>query len=286
MKARAYAKINWYLNILGKLSNGYHQLEMIMQHIDLYDDLDVQLLPDQQLTLKIENAESLAASEDNLIIRAARLLQSETGSPLGASIVLNKRIPMGAGLGGGSADAAAALIALNKLWKLNRSLHELQRIGVRIGADIPYCLESHPAIVCGIGEQVRPLEIQNECWLLLLKPEASLSTKEVFVRYRHQDSERADLERTVSMLKTGEYRSLQSCCINSLQTPAIELLPPIQNLIQILYKNGAHFAQMSGSGSAVYGVFASRDEAKQAFHSVGCPCYRIVTKTLRTAEAL
>lgn len=287
MIAKAYAKINWYLKVLGKLPSGYHDLESVMQHIDLHDDLHFEPLPDSRLELSVEGADALSASDDNLVLKAARVLQ-RTGNPAqGASIRLIKRIPMGAGLGGGSADAAATLLALNRMWGLGFPLGDLQRMGASVGADIPYCLESRPALVRGIGEKVTPLHIDGECPLLLLKPDASLSTREVFSRFSQSDIiPGANARMTVKCLQSAQYSSLREVCINSLQAPAAELLPEISRLIASLYQSGAEFAQMSGSGSAVFGVFSSLNAARAAMQSIAHTGVSILTKTLRLAEAL
>ncbi len=286
MIAKAYAKINWYLQVLGKLPNGYHELESVMQHIDLHDNLHFEPLPDGRLELFIEGTDALSASEGNLILRAARMLQAMGDTSKGATVRLIKRIPMGAGLGGGSADAAATFLALNRMWALGFSLGDLQRMGSSIGADIPYCLESRPALVRGIGEQVTPLHIDGECSLLLLKPDASLSTREVFSRFSQADIPGASAQMTVKCLQGAQYSALREVCVNSLQAPSAELLPEILRLIDSLYKNGAEFAQMSGSGSAVFGVFSSLHAAQAAMRNIAHTGVSILAKTLKLAEAL
>ena len=286
MNVKAYAKINWYLYVKGKRPDGYHDLDMIMQHIDLHDDLYIENLSDNELRLGITGSDALSISDDNLIIKAARLLQTYSGTTQGAYIRLEKRIPIGAGLGGGSADAAAVLTGLNRLWGLNYTLHQLQQIGLQIGADVPYCLEPGPAIVSGIGEQVQKVDFQQEAWLILLKPEASLSTKDVFAGYRHAGSEVPRLNDAAAAIKCGRWELLYQFCVNSLQAPAAGMLPEICQLIDILKNNGALFAQMSGSGSAVFGVFDTKEDAVLAYHRIEQPGIRILAKTLRTAAAL
>ena len=286
MNVKAYAKINWYLYVKGKRPDGYHDLDMIMQHIDLHDDLYIENLSDNELRLGITGSDALSTSDDNLIIKAARLLQTRSGTTQGAYIRLEKRIPIGAGLGGGSADAAAVLTGLNRLWGLNYTLHQLQQIGLQIGADVPYCLEPGPAIVSGIGEQVQKVDFQQEAWLILLKPEASLSTKDVFAGYRHAGSEVPRLNDAAAAIKCGRWELLYQFCVNSLQAPAAGMLPEIRQLIDILKNNGALFAQMSGSGSAVFGVFDTKEDAVLAYHRIEQPGIRILAKTLRTAAAL
>ena len=286
MNVKAYAKINWYLYVKGKRPDGYHDLDMIMQHIDLHDDLYIENLSDNELRLGITGSDALSISDDNLIIKAARLLQTRSGTTQGADIRLEKRIPIGAGLGGGSADAAAVLTGLNRLWGLNYTLHQLQQIGLQIGADVPYCLEPGPAIVSGIGEQVQKVDFQQEAWLILLKPEASLSTKDVFAGYRHAGSEVPRLNDAAAAISSGRWELLYQFCVISLQAPAAGMLPEICQLIDILKKNGALFAQMSGSGSAVFGVFDTKEDAVLAYHRIEQPGIRILAKTLRTAAAL
>ena len=286
MNVKAYAKINWYLYVKGKRPDGYHDLDMIMQHIDLHDDLYIENLSDNELRLGITGSDALSTSDDNLIIKAARLLQTRSGTTRGAYIRLEKRIPIGAGLGGGSADAAAVLTGLNRLWGLNYTLHQLQQIGLQIGADVPYCLEPGPAIVSGIGEQVQKVDFQQEAWLILLKPEASLSTKDVFAGYRHAVHEASRLNDAASAIAGGRWELLNQVGVNSLQAPAAGMLPEISQLIETLKSNGALFAQMSGSGSAVFGVFDTKEDAELAYQRMIVPGIRILAKTLRIAEAL
>ena len=286
MNVKAYAKINWYLYVKGKRPDGYHDLDMIMQHIDLHDDLYIENLSDNELRLGITGSDALSTSDDNLIIKAARLLQTRSGTTQGAYIRLEKRIPIGAGLGGGSADAAAVLTGLNRLWGLNYTLHQLQQIGLQIGADVPYCLEPGPAIVSGIGEQVQKVDFQQEAWLILLKPEASLSTKDVFAGYRHAGCEVPRLNDAAAAIKSGRWELLYQVGVNSLQAPAAGMLPEISQLIETLKSNGALFAQMSGSGSAVFGVFDTKEDAELAYQRIIGPGIRILAKTLRIAEAL
>lgn len=286
MNVKAYAKINWYLYIKGKRPDGYHDLEMIMQHIDLYDDLYVDVLPDKELRLKIIGSDDLNSEGDNLIIRAARLLQTRSGTDQGAGITLEKRIPIGAGLGGGSADAAAVLAGLNRMWGLNYPLSQLQQIGLHIGADVPYCLEPGPAIVRGIGEKVQSVDFKQEAWLVILKPATSLSTKVVFSKYRPDGSAAPLLDEAAAAIASGRWELLKQAGVNSLQAPAVSILPEINELIETLKKSGALYTQMSGSGSAVFGVFDTKADAVLAYQRIKGPNIRILTKTLRTAEAL
>ena len=180
MEIQARAKINWTLNVTGKREDGYHLLDMLMQPIALHDTLYIEEA--EGLTLTVEGMDGLSAGDDNLVLRAARVLQALCGIAKGADLRLVKRIPMGAGLGGGSADAAAALKGLNKLWGIGLDLPALCRIGERLGADIPFCLHDAPRRAQGIGEILTPIE-SGVFPLILLQPCAALSTKEVFTAY-------------------------------------------------------------------------------------------------------
>ena len=180
MEIQARAKINWTLNVTGKRQDGYHLLDMLMQPIALHDTLIIEKA--EGLALTVEGMGDLSAGEDNLVLRAARALQALCGISRGASLHLIKRIPMGAGLGGGSADAAAALKGLNKLWGIGLDLPALCRIGERLGADIPFCLHDAPRRAQGIGEILTTIE-SGVFPLILLQPCAALSTKEVFTAY-------------------------------------------------------------------------------------------------------
>lgn len=288
MIVRAYAKINWFLQVIGKKENGYHDLEMIMQHIDLYDELHIKQTVNKGLILQINNSEVLAADDSNLIIKAANLIRNAGGILSGLHIRLSKHIPIGAGLGGGSADAAAVLHALNLFYKLNYPLIKLQELGIKIGADVPYCLEEKPAIVKGVGENVIPVSFAKEHWMVLLKPEESLSTKDVFSHYNiNNDLHVYNLEKSINALEINDFIELNKYCGNSLEAPAIAILPEIEILKSELTHSGALFAQMSGSGSAVFGVFDTQNEAKKAWSILKMKYHNcILTRSLKKATAI
>ena len=288
MIVRAYAKINWFLQVMGKRANGYHELEMIMQHIDLYDELSIETTTNKDVVLEIKNSDVLAADDNNLIIKAANLMQDAGNIRSGLHIKLNKHIPIGAGLGGGSADAAAIMLALNNFYSLNYPLEKLQVIGIKIGADVPYCLEERPAIVKGIGESVTSINFTKEQWIILLKPKESLSTKDVFSHYsKNNDIYTYNLKKSVAAIENNDFSGLNNYCGNSLEAPAIYLLPEIEILKLELIRCGALFSQMSGSGSAVFGVFESKDMAKMAWLTLKKKYQNcILTRTLAKATAI
>ena len=175
-KQRAYAKINLGLDVLRRRPDGYHEVKMVMQTVDIYDDLFLEKTEKPGVELQIEGSE-LTAGKDNLICRAAELFMEEKGIAGGVKIRLVKRIPIAAGMAGGSSDAAATLRGMNELWETGCSVQELQELGVRLGADIPYCVVGGTMLSEGIGEILTPLPAPPECVLLIAKPEISVSTK-------------------------------------------------------------------------------------------------------------
>lgn len=262
MKIQTRGKINWTLDVTGRRADGYHLLDMLMQPIALHDTLSI--LPADDLALAIDGAPDLSPGEDNLILRAARALQKEYGVLSGARIALTKRIPMGAGLGGGSADAAAALKGLNALWGLGADLAALCRIGEGLGADVPFCLHDAPRRARGIGEILTPMESRTYP-LVLLQPCAALSTREVFAAYHASpDIRPPDTARAAKALSVGDLAALREYAGNVLESASIPLRPEIAQAKKSLYESGAAFSQMTGSGSVVFGAFEDRETAAQA----------------------
>ncbi len=278
MEIQARAKINWTLNVTGQRPDGYHLLDMLMQPIALCDTLRMETA--QGLSLMVEGADTLSAREDNLVLRAAKALQSAGGISLGAKMTLTKRIPMGAGLGGGSADAAATLRGLNALWGLHFDLTALCEIGARLGADIPFCLHDAPRRAQGIGEILSPIK-SHVFPLILLQPCAALSTKEVFTAYHASpDIVPADTEKALNALEAGDLSALRAWAGNALESASIPMRPEIAQAKDALYQQGAAFAQMTGSGSVVFGAFEAQDKARQAYEALKenySPC--ILTET-------
>ncbi len=265
MEIQARGKINWTLNVVGRREDGYHLLDMLMQPIALADKL--RLEPAAELHLTIDGAPSLSC-RDNLILRAAKALQAAGHTNQGASIRLLKRIPMGAGLGGGSADAAAALKGLNELWGLHCPLDALCDLGARIGADVPFCLHDAPRRAQGIGERLSPI-VSRVYPLVLVQPCEALSTKEVFTAYHESAAIRpADTEAAIRALASGDLSALRVCGGNGLESASIPLRPQIARAKAALYAAGAAFSQMTGSGSVVFGAFDRPEDARRAFDSL------------------
>lgn len=265
MEIQARGKINWTLNVVGRREDGYHLLDMLMQPIELHDTLIMEKA--EGLSLSIEGGEGLSAGEDNLVLRAGRALQARTQTAQGARLRLIKRIPMGAGLGGGSADAAAALKGLNILWGLGLDLNALCRIGETLGADIPFCLHDSPRRAQGIGEVLTPIE-SGVFPLVLVQPCAALSTKEVFGAYHSASFSPPDTQAAISALQRRDLAALSQCAANVLESASIPLRPQISQAKSALFRAGAAFAQMTGSGSAVFGAFREEEEARKAWETL------------------
>lgn len=261
--AKAYAKINWALDILATRENGYHELDMLMQSISLHDTLS--FTPAQDVLLLTDGSPD-PYGEKNLIVRAARLLQKETGCTQGARIELTKRTPAMAGLGGGSADCAVALIALNRMWNLNIAEDRLYELGFSLGADVPFCLMGGLARVGGLGEQLNRLNAPEAPEMLLIMPDGGLSTGAVFGEYDRNMrlDPPVDMDKAEKALVSGDYRTLDEVAQNVLTGPAMRVSAAVGQAIERLRANGAVFARMSGSGSAVFGVFENAETAEKA----------------------
>ena len=262
MQVQARGKINWTLNVTGVRPDGYHLLDMLMKPIALCDTLILEDADD--ISLCIDGAEGLSPGEDNLVLRAAFALREKYHVSRGAGIRLIKRIPMGAGLGGGSADAAAALKGLCALWGLDADMDALCRLGLRLGADVPFCLHDAPRRAQGIGEILTPFE-SRVYPLILLQPCRALSTREVFAAYHRGDFRRADNERSMEALGAGNLFALRETAANALESASIPMRPEIAEAKEALYETGAALAQMTGSGSVVFGAYETNEAADKAF---------------------
>ena len=267
MLLRAYAKINWSLDITGVREDGYHFMDMVMQPVSLYDEID--LRPDRSLFITTGGWPRCRADESNLAWRAADLLRKETGYSGGASIHVHKSIPIGAGMGGGSADAAAVLFGLNRLWNTGLSREDLERLGLQLGADIPFALRGGLARTRGIGEDLQNHPCLYHYWLVLWQPCAGLSTGRVFSLWKASPAlPRPDIEKNLEALGKGDFTSLCASLGNVLQPISASLCPEIGEACSRLTGLGAAAALMTGSGSAVFGLFRGEAAAKKAFDSL------------------
>jgi len=263
MLLKGFAKINWSLDITGVRPDGYHLMDMVMQPVSVADDLTLTAAPD--LSIDTSGFPASAADASNLAFRAADVLRSKYSVKQGVHISLYKRIPMGAGLGGGSADAAAVLFGLNRLWGLNLSEEELEETGLLLGADVPFCLRGGLTRTRGIGEILEDRECAINYRLLIFQPCRALSTKAIFEAYHESvNPSRPDTENVLRALAEGNASLLSASVGNVLQAVSAARCPEITEAVQALKDYGAFAACMTGSGSAVYGAFRSETAAEKA----------------------
>lgn len=273
----AYAKINLYLKVMGKQDNGYHNLKMLMQSISLHDDIYIQKNNSGKIRVDIINENNLSENErisladkDNLVYKAAELLLNQYKPNVGVDIALNKRIPMQAGLGGGSSDAASVLLGLNWYLDLKLSINELSLLGLKLGADIPFCLRGGLALVEGIGEQVTPLPKIKMKYVLIVKPHIGISTKEAFAHYDRcldEKSKNDTFENLIKALEKEELRYILPNMFNDLETAVFNMAPEIAKIKMELEKL-AGGALMTGSGSAIFTLFDDYYKALECFERI------------------
>ena len=263
LKVTARAKINWSLDILGTLSNGYHRMDMLMGSVSLADEL--LLAPSEALTLAVRGNPKILAA-DNLVLKAADALRAVAGTSGGAEMTLVKRIPHGAGMGGGSADAAAALLGLNQMWSLGLTPDALHQTAQTLGADVPFFLTGGFARIGGFGEVVAPLPPLPETPLVVLQPCKPQPTKDVFALYdRLENVSHPDTDAALSALLRSDFAALQKTAGNVLRQALEPRAPQISEAIAALDACGAAFSTMTGSGSAVFGAFESASGAAAAY---------------------
>ena len=279
----APAKLNLFLHILGRRPDGYHELQTLFQFLDHGDTLGFRVREDGEIRLHGEIAG--VPHDSNLIVRAARLLQQASATPLGADLWLDKRLPMGGGIGGGSSDAATTLLGLDHLWQLNLGLDRLAELGLRLGADVPVFVRGRAAFAEGVGERLTPLDL-DEPWFLVAVPQVSVSTAEIFSA--------PELTRNTPIIKVcglpegGGHNDCQ---------PVVEArYPEVRNALNLL--NKFVHARMTGTGACVFGSFPNRSDADKvsrqlpatlpSFTARGCnlsPLHRVLQGLTREARA-
>ena len=265
---KAYAKINIGLDVLRRREDGYHELKMIMQTVDICDDLVFEKTKEQGIVIQTDR-EELPVDGGNLIYKAADLLFQEKKITEGVKITLTKRIPIAAGMAGGSSDAAATMHGLNELFGMGYSTQELQKLGVKLGADIPYCLVGGTMLSEGIGEILTPLPAPPDCSLVVAKPDINVSTAFVYGNL-HADrlTYHPDIDGMIEALRTGNLKGMADRLGNVLETVTVKEYPVIEEIKELLRNMGAENALMSGSGPSVFGIFTEREAAEAAARAV------------------
>ncbi len=264
LQLKAYAKINLGLDVVRKREDGYHEVRMVMQTIKLYDKLTFRLLEEDEIRMKT-NLGFLPINEDNLVYKAVKLLKDTYHIEKGMEIDLFKCIPVAAGMAGGSTDCAAALVGASKLFGLGLSKQELMELGVKLGADVPYCILRGTALSEGIGEVLTPLPPMPDCHILTAKPPISVSTKFVYENLRANELEKhPDIDGMVEAIKGQNLRGITDRMENVLETVTIPAYPVIEEIKNCMKEHGAINALMSGSGPTVFGIYADEEQAQLA----------------------
>lgn len=264
LELKALGKINLGLDVLGRRENGYHDVRMVMQTVYLYDKIWMEKKKDPQITLET-NLYYLPVNENNLAYQAAKLLMDEFDIKEGVDIRLEKHIPVAAGMAGGSSNAAAVLYGMNQMFSLGLSREELMERGVKLGADVPYCIMRGTALAEGIGEELSQLPRIPKCHVVIAKPPISVSTKMV---YEKLDAlklvEHPDIDGIIEGLNAGDLKKITGCMGNVLEKVTIEEYPVIEQIKDVMKENGALNAMMSGSGPTVFGIYDDKRKARAA----------------------
>lgn len=265
IRMNAYAKINIGLDVINRRDDGYHNVSMIMQSVNLYDNLTISKNSSNKIIVRT-NLPYLPTDKKNLVYSAAHLFKDVTGIKSGLLITLKKRIPVAAGLAGGSTDAAATLMGLNKLFNAGMTKDELSKLGVKLGADVPYCLMMGTALSEGIGDKLSPLPPMPKCHILLVKPNINVSTKFVYENLKLDDSTiHPNISLMQKAIESQNLLELTKHMGNLLETVTINHYPIINNIKDKMVELGAMTSLMSGSGPTVFGIFNNYKTAKDAF---------------------
>ena len=277
--AKSYAKINLTLDVIAKRIDGYHDVSMVMQSINLYDNITV-IRKEKGIKLSISGAE-LPLDGNNIAYKAAEVFFTECGITGGADIHIEKNIPIAAGLAGGSSNAAAVLCSLNLLYNTKLSDNELIRIGTMLGADVPFCIIGGTCLSEGIGEKLTEIDSSIVVDLLLVKPNDGISTARIYSEIdSHSDIIHPDTESMINAIQKGDIYRISTLLSNVMENVTVNHLPEITDIKDLMSANGAIGTLMSGSGPTVYGIFKSKADAmKASVEFTGKYCDVFVTRT-------
>ncbi len=268
LKQKAYAKINLSLDVVRRRDDGYHEVKMIMQTVGLYDELTMEKCGQGiHVTVSMGDGflgETLPADENNLVYKAAKLIMDRYELCEGVRIHLDKHIPIAAGMAGGSTDAAAVIRGMNGLFRLGMDLEDMKKLAVKIGADVPYCIEGGTQLSEGIGEVLTPLRAAPAFLLLIAKPDISVSTKYVYENLNlHTLTAHPDVDGMAAAIEKGDSAGIVSRMENVLESVTLEKYPVIRKIKTVMKENGAWNALMSGSGPTVFGIYNNREEMEK-----------------------
>lgn len=272
---KAPAKLNLSLDALFRHLDGDPEWKMVMTAIDLADYVHIQTSHSSSDIKVLTNTGFLPQDQRNLAFQAAKVLQSRFDIQEGVTITIDKRIPVSAGMGGGSADAGAVLRGLNQLWNLNLSLQQLAEIGLEIDSDVPFCVYSCPALVEGKGEKITPLGSLNPLWFVVAKPKASVSTPSILKQIDFSEIQHWNVQKVVTAIQNADWNTLTTCMGNSLEPITAQKYPEITRIKDKMLKFGAQAAQMSGTGPTVFGIAQTESRAQHIYNSLRGFCKEV-----------
>lgn len=271
---RAPAKINLSLDVLRKREDGLHDVEMVMTTIDLSDRIELKPLREDKIEISIESR-YVPDDERNLAYKAAQAFKNKYGIQKGVHICIKKSIPVSAGLGGGSTDAAAVLRGLNRLWDLNVPMEELANLGATLGADVPFCIYGKTAIARGYGEKIERLTSPPPCWVILAKPNIGVSTWKVFNRIDTDELYHPNTVKVLEALSEGDFHKLCNYIGNSLEPITSSMHPEVFQIRRAMKSMGANGVLMSGSGPTVYGLVKQENKARSIYNGMRGFCAEV-----------
>lgn len=279
IKEKAYAKVNLFLNVISKRTDGFHNLEMIMAPVDLYDVLTFKVLKNNDIIVnsKVQITKKI---EDNLVYKIAKALQRDFNVDKGVEITINKQIPIAAGLAGGSADGAATLRGLNRLWKLGLSLDDLATIGANYGSDIPFCVYNKLCVAKSRGEDIMFLNKRLRMNVLLINPNVKISTPEIFNMIKKEDLVIKNLTNITSTIYNNQSEAIENHMFNFLERYAFELEPTIKEIKDKIRECGVNGVLMSGSGATVFAVSKNKKKLREIYELFNDLYYKKLTKLI------
>lgn len=259
---KAFAKINIGLNIISKRNDGYHEIETIFQQIDLFDEITISARDDTKIVLE-SDSKNIPLDENNICFKAAKLLQEISGVSRGVNIAISKRIPIGAGLGGGSSDAAATLKGLVKLWELAYTKNKITKFSKQIGADVPFFVKGGTAYASGIGDKLTQIEFPKKYYCVLVYPNIKIPSAWAYKNFNFNLTKTKKIIKLFEILqKRFDLSELENLAQNDFEDVVFREFPELSELKRKLYQGGAFFASMSGSGSTIFGMFKEYFEAE------------------------
>ncbi|AJS60730.1 4-(cytidine 5'-diphospho)-2-C-methyl-D-erythritol kinase [Paenibacillus sp. IHBB 10380] len=272
---KAPAKINLMLDVLHKRPDGYHEVEMVMTMVDLSDRLEMVELPRDTIIISSQ-AGYIPLDEKNLAFQAARLIKDRYDVKDGVHIHLDKKIPVAAGLAGGSSDAAATLRGLNRLWGLGIPMHELQLLGAELGSDVPFCVTGGTALATGRGEKLTPIPNPPQMWVILAKPPINVSTAEIYTRFKsNQITKHPSAAAMIEAIHSGNFYDVCGQLGNVLEDVTLKLHPQVQQLKEAMMNLGAEGILMSGSGPTVFGLVSKESKVPRIYNGLRGFCREV-----------